>query len=148
MRVAAALAVLALVAALCPAHAAPTLATPALSNTTTLASYLRRNFTAAGITRPNELERRVQAGIVPTADSSDLTCTFHLIGQGLQAAVDVTSLDPSSQATGLTSASISCTGGSGNPSFQGGAALASFQSNFSGCTQAALCYFWLCVRTS
>ena len=130
----AAFATLALVVALAgSAHAAtPALATPALSNTSTLATYLRRNFTAAGITKPNELETRVQAGIVPSAGSSDLTCTFHLVGEGIAAAVDVLSLDPSSQATGLSSASISCTGGSGDASFQGGSALAQFTSNFSG----------------
>lgn len=139
MRVALSLAVLALVATVSPARAATSLATPALSNTSTLATYLTRNFTAAGITRPNELESRVIAGNVPSADSSDLTCTFHLLGEGLQAAVDVTSLDPSSQATGLTSASISCTGGSGTPSFQGGSALAQFQSNFSGASAAVTC---------
>lgn len=130
----AAFATLALMVALAgSAHAAtPALATPALSNTSTLATYLRRNFTAAGITKPNELETRVQAGIVPSAGSSDLTCTFHLVGEGISSAVDVLSLDPSSQATGLSSASISCTGGSGDASFQGGSALAQFTSNFSG----------------
>lgn len=134
MRAVTALAVLALVAALqLSAEAAtPTLATPALSNTTSLATYLTHNFTAANITKPNELESRVLAGIVPSVDSSELTCTFHLLGEGIAQAVDVTSLDPSSQATGLTSASISCTGGSGSATFQGGSALAAFTSNFSG----------------
>lgn len=132
MRVVTAVSVLAVLATLHIAHAQPAaLATPALNNTTRLESYLNGNFTAANITKPNALESRTEAGIVPTIGSSDLTCTFHLLGQGITEAVDVLSLDPSTQATGLESASISCTG-PGGATFQGGSALAAFTSNFSG----------------
>ena len=132
MRAAILLSVMAVLATFHTVHGqAAALATPALNNTTRLQSYLVGNFTAANITRPNALESRIEAGVSPTIDSSVLTCTFHLLGQGLTEAVDVLSLDPSSQATGLESASITCTGPQG-ATFQGGSALDAFSSNFSG----------------
>ena len=149
MRAAVALLVLVLLAALHTTQGAAVLATPALNNTTRLASYLQGNFTAANITKPNALESRVEAGVVPAVDSStELSCTVHLVGQGITTAVDVTSVDPSTQATGLDSASVSCTGPTG-ATFQGGSALADFTSNFTGtrtCWQRSFGAHYLQVR--
>ena len=144
MQRAAVVALLAVVAFSClvnSAHAqaaaepAPELApAPAPSyNTTATPAQRNATFVAANITRPDTLVRRVISGNSPAVNNSNqLTCEIHLVGQGLSTPVDVTSLDPASQATGLANASIQCTGSTANATIQGGMALQAFTSNFSG----------------
>lgn len=140
-------ALLVLLAFSCTAHvsaqvaaAAPTVAPAAapassvgLTNVT--APPATKNVTAefldANITRPDAFVRRVQAGVSAPVNPTGLVCVFRLNGQGLSGPVDAASLDPATQATGLSNASISCTGDD-TAIIEGGSALAEFQPNFSG----------------
>ena len=92
------------------------------------------DFVAAGITRPGALVRQVQSGTSPPVSGpGQVTCQFDLLGDGLKRPLDVASLDPASQATGLQNASITCTGAETEAVIiQGGQALQAFTANFSG----------------
>ena len=106
---------------------------PSPFNVTATPAQRNATFVAANITSPDALVSRVIAGPVPNVNNSNqLTCEIHLLGQGLNSPVDVTSLDPSTQATGLANASIACTGSTANATIQGGQALSAFTSNISG----------------
>ena len=128
-------ALLATVALACVAHAAAqaaaTTATPLAEAEAPAPSAQRTTaFLAANITAADALVTRVESGADNT--TGQLTCQFILVGAGLSTPVDVTSLDPSTQATALESAVITCTGSTSNATIQGGPALADFTSNFSG----------------
>ena len=108
-----------------PAPAATVAAAPAPS------VVLTNTFQSANISKPDALVRRVEAGVSVPANPTGLVCVIHLAGQGLMGPVDATSLDPSTQATGLKNASIQCTGDD-SAIIEGGSALAQFVGNFSG----------------
>ena len=134
-------ALLATVALACVAHAAAqaaaTTATPLAEAEAPAPSAQRTTaFLAANITAADALVTRVESGADNT--TGQLTCQFILVGAGLSTPVDVTSLDPSTQATALESAVITCTGSTSNATIQGGPALADFTSNFSGSHKPAL----------
>lgn len=138
MRRGIAMALLAVVGLSCLAHCSAqattnTTSTNATASEPTPETAAIANFTAANITGPDTLVSRIEAGNVPAVNTSgQLTCQFNLVGAGVSTPVDVLSLDPSTQATGVTSAVIACTGSATNATIQGGPALASFTSNFSG----------------
>jgi len=134
-------ALLATVALACVAHAAAqaaaTTASPLAEAEAPAPSAQRTTaFLAANITAADALVTRVESGADNT--TGQLTCQFILVGAGLSTPVDVTSLDPSTQATALESAVITCTGSTSNATIQGGPALADFTSNFSGSHKPAL----------
>lgn len=132
----------AVVAFACIAHASAQTAaniTSTNANVTATAAPAEAEpaFLAANITSPDALVQRIETGYLPADNvTGQLTCQFTLVGAGLSTPVDVTSLDPSTQATGLTSAVITCTGSTANATIQGGPALASFTSNFTGSCQS------------
>ena len=131
-------ALLAIVALACAAHAAAqaaatTASPPAEAEAPAPSAQRTAAFLAANITSPDDLVTRIESGTLPAVNATgQLTCQFTLVGAGLSTPVDVTSLDPSTQATALESAVISCTGSTSNATIQGGPALAAFTSNFSG----------------
>lgn len=112
-----------------------------LTNVTSSAAATRNvtaEFRTANITRPDALIQRVQTGVSAPVNPTGLVCTIRLAGQGLSGPVDAASLDPATQATGLTNASISCTGDDA-AIIEGGSALAEFIDNFSG-------RWWTCLH--
>ena len=137
-------ALLVLLALSCIAHisaqvAAPvTPAAPAVLTNVTSSANVTDAFQSANITRPDALVRRIQAGVSAPVTPTGLVCVFRLAGQGLSGPVDAASLDPATQATGLTTAAISCTGNDA-AIIEGGSALAEFVANFSG-------RWWTCLH--
>ena len=131
-------ALLATVALACVAHAAAqaaatTASPPAEVEAPAPSAQRSAAFLAANVTSPDALVSRVENGTLPAVNATgQLTCHFTLVGAGLSTPVDVTSLDPATQATALESAVISCTGSASNATIQGGPALADFTGNFSG----------------
>ena len=135
-------ALLATVALACVTHAAAqaaaTTASP-IAEAPAPSAQRTTAFLAANITSPDALVTRVETGTLPADNTTgQLTCQFTLVGAGLSTPVDVTSLDPSTQATALESAVITCTGPTSKATIQGGPALADFTSNFSGSHKPAL----------
>ncbi len=137
-------ALLATVALACVAHAAAqaaatTASPPAEAEAPAPSAQRTAAFLAANITSPDALVSRIENGTLPAVNATgQLTCQFTLVGAGLSTPVDVTSLDPSTQATALESAVISCTGSTSNATIQGGPALADFTNNFSGSHKSTL----------
>ena len=146
-------ALLALLAFSCIAHvsaqvaatapiAAPVAAPASSVGLTNVTSSAAKNVTAefqtANITQPDALVRRIEAGVSAPVNPTGLVCTIRLAGQGLSGPVDASSLDPATQATGLTNASIVCTGDD-SAIIEGGSALAEFVDNFSG-------RLWTCLH--